>query len=141
MPPSLDQVSVWDALKDELAILLRDGTGIYRNGKVPGADGQPEDPDTGGLPVEFVKLHLERRYLPASHGSRLRSRSGWRVIARFVSDTGRNADALATEASALEGKRLTIGGRTSGPIEFEVAEAVGPDDGKFSGSTTWTVTF
>jgi hypothetical protein len=134
--PSIEQTVTWDVVETALTALLPAGVAVYRKGDVPGADGQ-----AGTLPEKFVTLHLERRYLPASHGSRLRSRSGWRAIARAVANTTRNADALLDDCSGIEDQRLTVEGRLSTPVEFESGAPAAPDDGKFSGSLTWTFTF
>jgi hypothetical protein len=134
--PTVEQTVTWDIAAAALTALLPAGVTSYRKGAVPGADG-----NSGTLPAKFVTLHLERRYLPPSHGSRLRSRSGWRAIARAVANTTRNADALLDDCSGIEDQRLTVEGRRSTPVEFESGVPAAPDDGKFSGSLTWTFTF
>lgn len=134
--PSVEQTVMWDVVKADLAARVPVDVTIYRKGDVPGADGQG-----GTLPQKFVTLQLERRYLPPSHGSRQRSRAGWRAIARAVANTTRNAEDLLDDCSGIEGQRLVSDGRRSTPVEYESGTAPGPDDGKFSGSLTWTFTF
>lgn len=133
--PTVEQTVTWDVVAAALTALLPVGVTVYRKGTVPGADGQ-----AGTLPQKFVTLHLERRYLPPSHGSRLRSRASWRAIARAVANTTRNADALLDDCSGIEDQRLTVEDYTSTPVEFESGVPAAPDDGKFSGSLTWTFT-
>lgn len=134
--PTIDETAVWDVAKTALAALVPVGITVFRSGAVPGADG-----NGGTTPQKFVTLHLERRFLPASHGSRLRSRSGWRMVVRAVADTPRNASALLVDCSGIEDQRLVVDSDTSTPVAHETSEAVKADDGKFSGTTAFTFTF
>lgn len=133
--PTIDQTAIWDIAKASLAALVPAGVTVYRKGSVPGSDG-----NQGTLPQKFVALHLERRYIPASHGSRRRSRSGWRMVVRAVADMPRNAEALLVDCSGIEDAQLTVDGSRSTPVEHESSEAVKADDGKFSAATTYTFT-
>lgn len=133
--PTLDQTAIWDVAQAALAPLFPAGVTVYRKGDVPGSDG-----NEGILPQKFVTLHLERRYIPASHASRLRSRSGWRMVVRAAADMARNAEALLVDCSGIEDAQLVVGGGRSTPVEHESSEAVKADDGKFSAATTYTFT-
>lgn len=133
--PTIDQTAIWDVAKAALALLVPVGTTVYRRGSVPGADG-----NTGTLPQKFVTLHLERRYIPTSHGSRRRTRSGWRMIVRAAADSSRNAEALLVDCSGVEDVEFVVDGETSTPVAHEASEAVKADDGKFSAATTYTFT-
>ena len=133
--PTIDETAVWDVVAAALTPLLPAGVTLYRAGAVPGADG-----NTGTLPQKFVTLHLERRFLPASHGARLRSRSGWRMVVRAVADTTRNAEALLVDCSGIEDTRLVVDADTSTPVAHETSQAANADDGKFSGTTAYTFT-
>ena len=133
--PTVDQTAVWDIVKATLVLLVPAGVTVYRRGAVPGTDG-----NSGTLPQKFVALHLERRYIPAAHGSRHRSRSGWRMVVRAVADSSRNAEALLVDCSGIEDVEFVVGADTSTPVAQETSEAVKPDDGKFSAATTYTFT-
>lgn len=134
--PSVDETAVWDLVAALLTPMLDAGVELYRAGAVPGADG-----NGGTATQKYVTVHLERRYLPAVHGSRLRSRTGWRMVVRAVANTARNAADLLVGCSGIEDQRLMHEGRRSTVVEHESSEAVRADDGKFSGSLTWTFTF
>lgn len=133
--PTTDETAVWDVVAAALTPLLPTGVTLYRSGAVPGADG-----NAGTVPQKFVTLHLERRFLPASHGARLRSRSGWRMVVRAVADTTRNAEALLVDCSGIEDARLVVDTDTSTPVAHETSQAAKYDDGKFSGTTAYTFT-
>lgn len=133
--PTIDETAVWDVVGAALSLLLPTGVELYRSGDVPGADGNGGTP-----PQKFVTLHLERRYTPASHGSRLRSRSGWRMVVRAVADATRNAEALLVDCSGIEDTQFVVGADISTPVAHETSQAAKADDGKFSGTTAYTFT-
>lgn len=61
----------------------------------------------------------------------------WRITTRAVAKTEDNAREMRRRATAaLKGNRL--GGST--PVLFESGDPIAPDDGWFSGLTTWTFT-
>lgn len=68
------------------------------------------------------------------------STGGWRFQTRGVSHSSK-VDArrqLTIARQALQFTCLEIGGKQTTPIQLESAEAVGKDDGWWSGSITWT---
>lgn len=133
--PTARQIPVWDVAQAALASMPPAGVTVYRKGDVPGSDG-----NGGTLPQKFITLHLERRYIPASHNSRQRSRSGFRMVVRAVANTARNAEDLLDDCSGIEGVEFVVDGETSTPVAHETSEVVKPDDGKFSAATTYTFT-
>lgn len=97
--------------------------------------------DAAGVTVEHVQVSVARRFSDAERAGR-ESQSPWRLQTRPVANSVTNARTIAQKCSAaLSGSRLTIDGATSTPIRLESADDIGPDDGKFSGLTTWTFTF
>lgn len=129
--PSVDSTLVHQAIAALLTPVLPTGCKVYAHGKVP----MP-------LPQKFVLLTIERAFLPASHGSRLRSRTAWRAYVRSAADSSHNAEDIAAKCSVvLEDSRLVVDGDTSTPVAHDSTEAVRPDDGKFSGMTSYTFTF
>lgn len=129
--PTLDARLVYDAIAAILAPVLPAGVNVYAHGKVPAT-----------LPAKWVLLTVERTLLAPAHGARVRTRSAWRVYVRPAADTSRNAEGIANDcAVALEDVRLLVAGATSTPVAHDSTEAVRPDDGKFSGMTSYTFTF
>lgn len=106
---------------------------IYDYGKVPGADG-----NAGTLPPIYLLLTVERRATGVYRAARA-GVSGWRISIRGV---GRTVDearwALHKATVALDEQNLLIGGKTSTPVTFNTSQAVGKDDGRFSGLIAWT---
>lgn len=91
------------------------------------------------LPPIFVMLAIERRYVEPQTSTGTTSRSGWRILFRFVGrtvDEARWAQMKLTQA--LDQKRLSIGGYTSTPVRHESSSAIAEDDGRYSGSAEWT---
>lgn len=135
----MSEQDVWDAI----AALLKAtplGQDVYEYGGVPGETGNP-----GVLPAQFVLLSVERRYVePRQAGGT--SVTGWRASIRYVgSITASNARLLgewvrqAFETSPGRGKRITVDGVTSTPIAHETTSSVEPDDGMYSGLSSWTL--
>lgn len=97
--------------------------------------------DAQGVTAEHVIVSLARRFSDAERGG-VESQSPWRLQTRPVGNTTSNARELWRRCFlALSGTRLAIDGASSTPIRLESADDIGPDDGKFSGLTTWTFTF
>ena len=91
------------------------------------------------LPSHYTEVYVARRYGGTSRNAGGSGATGWRIATRFVANSVTNARVLRTNATtALEGVRLTVAGTQTTPIQFEGAEDIGPDDGWFSGITTWT---
>lgn len=97
--------------------------------------------DMVALPPQYVELGAMRRFggterLVGSPVPRL-----WRAYTRVVASREVNARRMRSLVSeALEDARLTVGGKTSGPVRLEAQDPVAPDDGWYSGLTTWTYT-
>lgn len=97
--------------------------------------------DATALPQQYVELGVTRRF----GGTELLAGSPrplvWRAYTRAVALREVNARRMRSLVSeALEDARLTVAGKTSGPLRFESADPVAPDDGWYSGLTTWTYT-
>lgn len=105
---------------------------VFDYGTVPGLD----DND-GVLPDIYVVTYLERRYVPPFRAGRP-AVTGWRVVCRYV---GRDVDearwAANQVAEALDGITITVGDRTA-LITFETNSDIEPDEGRYSGSSSWT---
>lgn len=92
-------------------------------------------------PADYVEVSVSRRYGGSPRLDGLRGAVGWRVTARAVSTNVANARLMHEKTrAALEYRRVVAGGRTSTPVQFETSEPVGPDDGWFSGLTSYTYT-
>lgn len=106
---------------------------VYDYGKVPGANG-----NQGTLPAIYVLITVERRYVAPMRAGRA-GRSAWRVTCRYVGRTVDEARWAANRVTlALDEVELQIGGRRSTPITHESTTTVEPDEGRFSGLSTWT---
>lgn len=92
------------------------------------------------LPSKYVEVTVTRRYGGTRRASASTATGGWRITTRVVDQTSiANARLTANTArTALEFYRLSIGGKTSTPVQFETAEVIGPDDGWWSGMTAYT---
>lgn len=106
----------------------------YARGTVPGLSGAP-----GVEPPIYGVVDLERRDGDAPLRSARTTRRAWRVTLRGVGRTVSEAQwALARMSAAVEGVSLTVGSAQTSPLIFEAAEGVAPDDGRYSGSITYT---
>ena len=94
-------------------------------------------------PAEYVEVSVTRRFGGEPRNDAWVGTTGWRIALRFVSQSSvPDARNMARQAGdALEFAVLTAGGLQSTPVQFEGAEEIGPDDGWFSGLTTYTTTF
>lgn len=109
---------------------------VFDFGGVPG-----QNQNSGTVPDLFVALQVERRFVPNVRMVALASRSSWRIAARYVGRSVNNARlAGLVVTNALDGQRLTITGATSTPVLLESATSIQPDDGMFSGTSSWTYT-
>lgn len=90
-------------------------------------------------PDNYVEISVSRRFGGEPRLTGRKGSTGWRVttraVSRYVSDARLMQEKCRT---ALEYVRLTVGGETTTPIDFESEDPVGPDDGWFSGLITWT---
>lgn len=107
---------------------------VFEYGEVPGADNNP-----GELPPIFVLITVERRTGALTRAGAYAKASGWRVTARAV---GRSISecrwTLAKISTALDEQRLTIGGNTTTPIQYESGQAPELDEGRFSALDVYT---
>ena len=107
------------------AVLVAEfGEHVYDYGTVPGTDG-----NSGTMPARYLLLTVERRTQPQVRASARTSVSAWRAtvrgVGRWLPENARTA--LAEAAAALNEQRLTIGGQTSTPVQFESGQAPEPD--------------
>lgn len=93
-------------------------------------------------PAEFVQVTIARKFGGSRAGGMYDS-SGWSVYVMAASRTSesnaRNSLRLANDA--LENANLVIDSEESTPIDFRAARPVAPDDGWFSGSTSYDLAF
>lgn len=128
--PTISANLAHSAIATLITPVLPAGTAVYAHGRVPSP-----------LPQMFVLLTVERAFAETSHGVRSRTRTSFRAYVRAVADHKHNADDITDRCSAvLEDAALLVDGWTSTPVQHESSEFVRPDDGKFSGLTTWTFT-
>lgn len=94
-------------------------------------------------PSEYVEVSVTRRFGGTLRNDTSLGTTGWRIAVRYVSqssvDNARNMARIVNDA--LEMAVLTASGLQSTPVAFEGAEEIGPDDGWFSGLSTYTTTF
>lgn len=93
---------------------------------------------TSPKPDNYTLVTVTRRYGGVQRAGGDRDGRLYRATARQVAKTVTNARNLRTKSAGLEGVALTINGATTTPLEFETAQAIGPDDGWFSGLESWT---
>lgn len=91
-------------------------------------------------PVDYVEVTVSRRAGALNRSTGRTETSGWRVTTRAVSQVGvSNARVTRNKVRvALEFARLSVGGKTSTPVQFETSDPVESDDGWWSGLTVWT---
>lgn len=117
------------AVLSRLNDVLPDSVTAYDSDEVPATK-----------PSKYVEVTLTRRPGGNLRSAGNTSTAGWRISTRVVDKVSiTNARRTAnTVRNALEFFGLTVAGKPSTPIQFETAEPVGPDDGWWSGLTTWT---
>ena len=110
---------------------LPDNVQAYEPSKVPSP-----------RPNDFVSVTVARRAGGAGRGGRYAT-TGWSVyvmaassVALYGEDRARNSLRLA--GTALENNTLIVADEKSTPARFDNARPVAPDDGWFSGVTTYT---
>lgn len=109
------------------------GGAPYDLGKVPGSTG-----NTGTLPQWYTELSVTRRFGGNPRVTTESGVQGYRITTRAVANSAANARNMrAKQHAALEEAVLVIDGEATTPIKFESAEPIAPDDGMFSGLTTW----
>ena len=91
------------------------------------------------LPTYYTEVTVTRRFGGVQRNSAQTGTQSYRITTRAVAKTVSNAREMRKRTqAALNEARLTIGGRTSTPIQFETEDVIGPDDGYYSGLTAWT---
>lgn len=106
----------------------------YELGEVPGVDD-----NAGSIPDIFAVVQVERMFLPTMQSSRKASRAGWRASIKAVGRTVSEARwAQNKVALALDSARLTIGSRSTTPIQHESTDSPEPDGDHFSALSRWT---
>lgn len=94
---------------------------------------------TATPPASYTEVTVSRRFGGDDRNAGPKSRTGWRITTRQVAITVSNAREMRKRThTALEDVRLTVGGKSTSPVEFEGGEPIGEDDGKWSGLETWT---
>lgn len=91
-------------------------------------------------PSRYVEVSTSRRAGGNLRASAETATGGWRVTTRPVDQFSvTNARKAAnTVRVALEFARLSVGGKTSTPVQFETSDPIEADDGWHSGLTAWT---
>lgn len=112
----------------------------YTYSDVPGsAADSGDDAQAGDLPPIYCIVHIERSNNP---GQRLSEEAGaglWRLtVTHLGTTTGEALGLYALVTDALEDVALTIGGRETTPLEFDLDRPPRPDDGHYVGSSEWT---
>lgn len=104
-----------------------------------------DEVDFGGvvldtLPPIHVLVSLSRRFGGNPRVSAHKTVSGWRLTTTAVGTTVDEARWAAEKVARLEFARITATGYDLSPLMFEVENAPEPDDGFYSGATSWTFT-
>lgn len=91
-------------------------------------------------PPEYVDVSIGRRFGGQRRSSSHLWLTGYRVTVRAVSETAPSnvRTTLETCRAALEYARLSVGGETSTPVQFETEDPAGEDAGWFSGVQAFT---
>lgn len=91
-------------------------------------------------PTEYVEVTVTRRFGGESRLPGRKGTTGWRITTRPVSQSSLTDCQVMAEGvrTGLEDVFLSVAGETTSPVQFESAEPIGPDDGWFSGLSTWT---
>lgn len=89
-------------------------------------------------PANYVEVTVSRRFGGEERAARKGS-TGWRITTRAVSRYVSDARLMHEKSrTALEYVRLSVGGKSSTPVQFETEVPVQEDDGWFSGLISWT---
>ena len=116
-------------------------TALSSYGATAGAVKALDYDEAQGVTLEHVQVSAARRFAEVKRAG-VAAQSPWRLQTRPVGNTVTNTRNIHQRVFiALSGVRITADGQTSTPLDMESADDIGPDDGKFSGLTTWTFTF
>lgn len=120
------------------ALIVAANAQLSSYGGTTGAVKMLDYDDARGVILEHVQLSVARRFTPVERAGR-EAQKPWRITTRPVAVTVSNGREMARRVdTALNGVRITAGGVASTPLRLESADDIGPDDGKFTGLTTWT---
>lgn len=90
-------------------------------------------------PENYIEVGVSRRFGGESRESGHKTTTGWRVTTRGVGRSVKNArDLLQHGRTSLEFKSLTVNGEKTSLIQFETEDAVSPDEGYYSGLSSYT---
>lgn len=100
----------------------------YEPSKVPGV-----------RPKEFVTVTIVRRAGGSARSAR-HATTGWAVyfLGASLTSEANARNSLRLAGAALENKTLTVGSESSTVVRFDNARPVSPDDGWFTGASTYT---
>lgn len=88
---------------------------------------------------KYTEVVVHRRFGGEQRSSGEREGELYRVMLRQVAKRLDNARHLRTKSAGLVGMVLTIDGETTTPLEYEdPGDPIGPDDGWWSGTQTFT---
>lgn len=117
-----------------MATLTAAGAVPYDIGKVPGTNG-----NSGAVPQWYTEVSVMRRFGGNPRSTSESGVQGYRITTRTVGNSAANArNTRLKQHAALEEVVLTVDGEPTTPIKFEGAEPIAPDEGMYSGLTTWT---
>lgn len=85
-------------------------------------------------PNYYTEVTVTRRFGGEQRNGGGAGTTGWRITTRAVAKTEGNAREMRRRAGLIE--RTTVGDST--PVAFEGADPIAPDDGWYSGLSTWT---
>lgn len=120
------------------ACLTMLNTALAGYGVTPGTIKAYDLDEARGVTLEQVQVTCTRRYTPNERAG-IGADLPYRLTTRPVADTVTNGRSIATLVdTALAGNRVVAGGVTSTPVRLESSDAIGEDDGRYSGLTTWT---
>lgn len=104
-----------------------------------GMDAYDLDDIPSPLPDNYVEVTVSSRAGAPNRSTASTGRSGWRITTRTVGKTVSNAREMRRLVrTALLFVRLTVDGDQTTRIQFESEEPIGPDDGWYSGLSTWS---
>lgn len=114
----------------------------YDYDQVPGSKLNPIEAERRlPLPGQYALVTVERRFVPALRATAQAGRSSWRVTVLAVGRTVGEAQWMQSRIDqALDENQLTIGGRLTTPLLFELSQTPEPDEGRFTGRSQYTYT-
>ena len=89
------------------------------------------------LPAYYNEVTVSRRFGGVMRGERPTT-TLYRLTVRAVAKTVSNAREMRRRGEQIEGTTITVDGVESTPVQFETSQPIGPDDGWYSGLTSYT---